>query len=236
MISLSNLQMISINGETILPVTLYGANRSAEVTSWHKKVMVDYLGIPVNYIECPFPSVSHGYCMNEVIRQTIDHPTARPTYYWWLDNDCILLRKGVLEMMYSIVYNKGTIYSQAWQSNHKVGPNGSIPHAYASQACLLFPSSLYDELGRPDMDHWNPRSDTAEELTYSVKLKGFTIALTYPSRSEEADTDLDQGCRYGLGNTYGPNLSYHCSQANNPRHEELFIAKCKEVLDGRFER
>lgn len=230
-----NLQYVQINGETILPITLYGNNRSQEVTNWHRRVMVDYLNIPINYLECPFPGVSHGDMMNRWINATMDNPSTRPTYYLWLDNDAIFLKHGVLELVYSMVVNKITVYGQAWQSNHKYGPNGSIPHAYASQACLMYPTELYEKLGRPDMDHWLSRSDTAEELTYHAKLKGYQVALIYPSHSEVADTPLDNGCRYGLGNTYGPNLMYHVSQQSNPCSEPLFIEKCKEVIAGKYE-
>lgn len=234
MISLSNLQMISINGETILPVTLYGANRSAEVTSWHKKVMVDYLGIPVNYIECPFPSVSHGYCMNEVIRQTIDHPTARPTYYLFMDNDAIFMRKGVLEMVYNTVYNKVTLFGHAWSSQHKLKPRGGN-HPYASQATICFASSLYDACGRPDMDHHNPRSDTAEELTYEVEEKGYILSLIYPSMCSEGGSPLSQTAQYGRGNIYGPNLMFHQSRADLPDHADSFIHVAQNVTRGFFE-
>lgn len=231
----NQLKRIEINGETILPIVLYGPNRAPEVTEWNKKVMVDYLGIPVNYLPAPFPQISHGACMNYVIANTIDNPTLRPDYYFWLDNDAVLMRHGVIERMYEFVKDKETIYGQAWQSNHKKGPTGLIPHAYASQACLIYSSDLYDKLGRPDMDHNVPRSDTAEELTYEAKLRGYTVSLIYPSSSVVADTPLDNGCHYGLGNVYGNNFSYHVSQQNNPRSAGLFIEKCREIIAGEFE-
>ncbi len=233
MITLSNLQLLSINGETILPVVLYGTNRSAEVTSWHRRVMVDHLGIPVNYIECPFPGVSHGAMMNEVIKQTIDNPV-RPTYYLFLDNDALFLRHGIIETIYSIVYNKVTLFGHSWNSQHKIKARGGN-HPYASQATMCFSSALYDACGRPDMDHHNPRSDTAEEFSFEVEQRGYILSLIYPSRFDVGGSPLSQTAEYGRGNVYGPNLFYHESRADLPGHEEKFVAMAKRVISGEFE-
>lgn len=199
--------------------------------------MVDHFGFPVNYVKCPFPAVSHGSMMNEVLRQTADLPNA-PTYYLWLDNDCVALRRESLMLAYQQVRDKMTIWGHLWLSNHKLGPNGTKWHCYPSQACLMFPRRMYLDLGRPSMDHWIPRSDTAEELAYEVKAKGYNVSLLYPSHSVLADTPGDNGIFYGLGNQYGPlnrPLWHHTSCAPNPRHVEVFTETCKMVLADRFE-
>lgn len=226
------IKHLNINGETVLPIVLYGENRSNSVLQYHQKVMEGYFGLPINYIKCPFPSFSHGFCMNQIINSTID--SVKPDYYWFLDNDAIILKDECISIMYNMVKNKMTVAGQIWQSNHKKGPNGMIPHPYISQAFIWFSRELFNKLGRPDCDHFIPRSDTAEEITYKAKEMGYCIAGFYPSHCEEANTDLDNGCRYGLGNTYGPDLMYHCSQAPHPKHESLFIAKCEEVLSGKY--
>lgn len=218
-------------------ITLFGLNRSADIMSWHKKVMVDHFKIPVNYIECPFPSVSHGQCMNHVLEATIDVCDSL-THYYWLDNDCVHLSHKTLHFVESKVQDGLTIFGHAWQSNHKTGPNGQIAHPYASQACLVFPKAIFSALGRPDMDHHNPRSDTSEELTYAAKAAGYNVSLLYPSHSVLADTPLDNGMQYGIGNTYGPlscPLWHHTSRTTDPRHEEVFIETCKMVLAGAFD-
>ena len=227
-----NLQIFTKNNETILPIVLFGENRDNEIVKYHKKVMVDFFNIPFNYIQCPFPAASHGYCMNEIINKTID--SIKPDYYWFCDNDSILLKEESIDIMYNFIKNKYTVAGQIWQSNHKKGPNGMISHPYISQAFILFSRILFDKLGRPDCDHWIERSDTAEEITYKAKEHGYIIAGVYPSHSYEANTDLDNGCKYGIGNTYGPNLMYHASQQNVPRSKDLFINKCMEVLNGKF--
>ena len=217
------------NGETVAHVTLFGANRDPRVREWHEKVMVDHWGIPVTYIQCPFPGASHGQCMNEVLRNTI-HSAEPPTYYWWWDNDAILLRHEGLDAALDAVRNKRTIWGQAWNSSHKFKARGGT-HPYASQACLCFSREVYMALGYPDCDHHNPRSDTAEELTYAAEEQGYTVALQWPSKSDGPYTvELGQTSCYGRSITYGPNLTYHETRADLPGHVERFVAKCKNVL------
>lgn len=236
---ITNLQFLNIEGETILPITLFGDNRNIEVTEWHRRVMTDHFKIPVNYVKCPFPNVSHGYCMNEILRQTVDMPNA-PDYYWFIDNDCIMLREESFKIAFKQVSDKMTIWGHAWNSSHKISPNYTVFHPYASQACLIFSRKIYNELGRPDMDHHNSRSDTAEELTYAAKSAGYNVCLLYPSFSVVLDTPLDHSLRaYGMGNTYGPlrrPLWHHTSSTTHPRHVEVFIETCRAVINGSFDR
>lgn len=223
--------------ETVLIVTLHGPNRHSEVLKWHRRVMVEHFGIAVNYIEAPFPAVSHGACLNQLMAQTVDGPSA-PDYYLILDMDCVALRAEALALAYQQARDKVTVWGAAWQSNHKQGPTGLIPHPYASQASLLFARDIYLALKRPDMDHWVPRSDTSEELTYEAKAAGYNLSLLYPSYSVVKDTPLDNGMGYGMGNTYGPltrPLWHHTSNVGNPRHVEVFVETCKLVVAGAFE-
>lgn len=228
------LQTFQRGGETIACITLYGDNRHPEVTQWHQRVMVEHFQIPVNYIKCPFPGVSHGACMNEVLRQTVDHPDA-PTFYWFLDNDALPLTASAIDIMYDKVKDRLTLWGQAWNSSHKVGPNGSVQHPYASQAYVCFARDLYVALGRPDCDHHNPRSDTAEELTYAVEEQGFTLSLMYPSWSATKTTPLSQSSSYGRGNIYGPGLTYHESRADLEGHVEAFTTVAQRIIGGLFE-
>lgn len=221
-------------GETILPVTLFGANRHPEVTEWQRRVMQGYHGLWVNQIECPFPGVSHGQMVNHVLNAVgaMDTP---PTYVWLLDNDCFALQRRAFDLMIQSVVNKVTVWGHAWSSSHKVGPNGSVQHAYASQACLCFPYALYRALGSPDCDHHNPRSDTCEELTYAAQMAGYQMSLLYPSHSVDPTVDLDNGCSYGHSIVYGPHLWYHETRADLPGHAERFVAMAKRVIAGEFE-
>lgn len=233
------MKLITINGETILPIVLYGSQNEPEYKEYHSKVMESKFGLEMNYVECPFPNVSHGQMMNEAIRQTIDS-SVKPDYYLWIDSDAIFMRRECLDLIYSFVSNKITLFGHAWQSNHKKGPNGMIPHPYASQATLCFSRELYNKLNRPDCDHWSDGTDefggdTAERITYEAEKRGYIISLIYPSHSVKYTTDLGNGCKFGQGNTYGDNLMYHVSRRDLPDSKELFVKKCQEVLDGKYE-
>ena len=233
-----NFKTLNINGETILIATIFGENYPLETVKYHKLVMQDYYNLPVNYISAPFPAINHGQAMDEVIRQSIN--TIKPDYYLFIDNDAIFLKKGCIELIYSIVSNKITVFGHAWQSNDRKGPNGSFQHAYAAPATLCFSTELYKKIDSPicaHMTHIIPemgRSDSGEEITYRAKELGFIVSLIYPSHSVLQNTDLDNGCRYGMGNTYGNNLMYHASQQCNPESKRYFVDKCKEVLSGKY--
>ena len=225
------------NGETVAHVTLHGSNRDPRVLEWHRRVMVDHWGIPVNYVECPFHlGVSHGHCMNELLRATVDLLDA-PIYVWLWDVDCILLRRDGLRHVIDTVKNRRTLWGTAWSSSHKAKPGGGKSHPYAGSPCVCFATDLYKTLGRPDCDHHNPRSDTIEELSYACEERGFTLALAYPSSSDEPYTvQLSQTCRYGRSIMYGvPPTFYHETRADLPGATERFIATCERLLRGEYE-
>lgn len=229
------LQTLSLpNGETVAFITLYGTNRHLLVTEWHRHVMVNHFGLPINYIEAPFHlGASHGQVMNEVLRQIMETPrAARPTYLWWIDNDCLFLRRRIVEDVIGIVQNKQTVWGQSWRNSHKVKPRPG-DHPYPSQACLCFATELYEALGKPDCDHHNARSDTAEEITYSAERLGFNVCLQWPTYSDTHTTELGQISSYGRGNIYRD--SYHESRADLAGHVEHFIQMAQRVIAGEFE-
>jgi len=233
------MNLLKIENETICPIVLYGVNRSGKVTQYHKKVMVDYFSLPINYIECPFPQVSHGWCMNQIINRTID--TLPFDYYWFLDNDAIILKKECIDLFYSLVKNKQGIASHIQNSNHKKikGQNHTI-HPYCSQAFLWFSKQIYNELDRPCMDHWSDGSDdsggdTAERLTIECKKRGKIVSILYPSHVIYPHSPIDAGLLFGRGNTFGNNLLYHQMRSDMPESENEFIQKCEEVLDGKYQ-
>ncbi len=230
-----NLQKYYIDGESIAFITLYGENRSSEVTEWHQKVMTEHFSLPINYIKVPFENgVSHGWAMNEVLKQTLDS-LERPTYYGFIDNDAFFLKKNAVSIIHSIVSNKLTLFGHGWNSQHKTKPRGGN-HPYASQATIFFASELYDVCGRPNMDHHNPRSDTAEEFTFEIENRGYILSLIYPSSCTHGGSPLSQTANYGRGNIYGPNLMFHQSRADLPDHVDGFVNVCKRVISGEFEK
>lgn len=237
-----NINFLTINNEKICPVTLYGANRSAKVTEYHKKVMVEKFEIPVNYVECPFPGVSHGQMMNYLTNKIIDE-IGDVDYFAFIDNDCIILKNQVIDIMYGLINHKLGIASHAqisWHKKNKI--TNSYLHPYASQAFLWFPVELFNKLGRPNLDHYSDNfdseeygGDTSELLSYATKNSGYIVSLLYPKSSISPENLLDSGSKFGRGNIFGPDLIYHQMRSDCPESELEFIKMCQEVLNGKFE-
>lgn len=198
----------------------HGKNRSPEVLEWNKKVF-QYFDIAVTYVEFDFNSISHGAALDYIIANSTE-----PVLLFF-ENDSIPLNVRTLRYVNNLVASHGVIFGQAQQSNHKI-VNGTAQHVYAGPGCLAFSRATWEALGRPSLDS-NERGDTAEELTWRAKESGMSVCLTYPSHVQVPNCDLDNGLKFGLGNTFS-NIFYHAMQQDNPLSQELFIAKCKEII------
>ncbi len=232
------LQLHKINGEDLLIVTLFGRNRGMAMVEKHREVM-KYLNLAVNYLEAPFPGISHGNAAQQVVNAAVD--IIKPTYIGLMDFDNLFLKREVIDIVYDSIKYKNAIWSCSTQSNHKKNRiTNSLQHSYASQASLFFATELYDKVGRPDLDHWSDGSDeyggdTCEKFTYAIQEKGYGLNLLYPSSSIEHLSDLDAGFKFGRGNFYGPQLVYHQMCNNDPRSEGEFLKVCDDVLAGKYE-
>ncbi|MFM9826070.1 hypothetical protein [Flavobacterium sp.] len=237
-----NLQLLNIDGKTILPIVLYGDNRAGrenKVLQYNHKVMAEKFGLPMNYLKMPFPGVSHGQCMNWIINQTID--SIKPDFYWFNDIDCIILKKQTVDIFFNLVKDKMGIAGHCQQSNHKKNKiTNSTIHCFPSQAFLWFSSEWYNKIGRPNMDHYSDESDdfggdTAELLAYKTKESGGIVSVIYPSHVIDPFSPVDSGLFFGRGNTFGNNLLYHQMRGDLEISEDEFINICKKVLAGEFE-
>lgn len=234
-----DLKTITYLGETILPVIFYGGNRSPEFLEWNKKV-IQHLDIPMNYVECGFPGISHGFAMDYFTMRTHD----KADYWLFMETDSIPLRKDFYQDLYWKVQNKRGIVSGAQQSNHKNSPNGDKNHPYAGPHCLMMPTSLHSKLGTPSFDHNNSRSDTAEEITYKCEELGYSVSLIWPSEVigfSEAECKTHgipiEHKKWKCGSFFcGPkttysDIYYHAYSQNVPSCLEHFIEKCKLILN-----
>lgn len=235
------LAVIYINGEKLIQVVFYGENRDSEITEWHKKVM-QHWGRPVNYVYFPFESgYQHGQGIDWFINQTYDYTD---NYIFW-DMDCIPLRKDYLEIAYDKIKDGETLYGQIQQSNHlKNIMDTDCNHPYIGACGMFLSKKLYEKLGKPSFTSDNKHWDTAELLTYKCEELGYTVAGIWPKKCEgmtddeciKVDTEIQYkkskvGCfKFGMGTTYG-NSQYHAMCQNVPRSKELFINKCKEILN-----
>lgn len=234
------MNCINYNGEKITPIVLYGTNRPESVFRMHQKVMVEYFGLAFNYFQCPFPGLSHGACMDQIIPEVIK--SENPDYIWVCDIDCIILKQKAVEVFYDLVKHKRGIASHVQNSNHKKNRlTESCLEPYCSQAFLWFPVAWYEKLNRPSMDHWSDGSDeyggdTAEKLTIETRKAGGFVNILYPSSVEIANSDIGSGLKFGMGNIFGEDLVAHAMQQNNPESEKWFVEICEKVLNGDFEK
>jgi hypothetical protein len=199
----------------------YGDNRPHDTLDAGFGVFEKF-GIPAQYVKFPFPALSHGQSLDHILHNTSF------SYYVFFENDSVPLKENIIQIIFDKIKDNRTIFGQAQQSNHKL-VNGTYQHVYAGPGCLAFSRQLWLELGSPSLDH-NERGDTAEELTWVAKEKGYNICLVYPSDVYEKNTDLDNGLKFGLGNTFG-DLFYHSMQQNNPKSTELFLTICQNIIN-----
>lgn len=228
------LKVIPKNGETILPVTFYGKNRNEEVLQYHKKVF-DFYNIPNNYIEFPFDQTGHGDAIQWFINQTIN---LNIDYWWFIDMDCIPLRSDFVDVLYSKICDKQSIFGPALATNHR----GFKDHIYAAAFCLSFSKKLYLDLGKPLMTDVIERSDNSQEISWDCQEKGKIISYMWPTHyhnltDEEMKAsgnpkyfNLGNYHKYGLGTSYGDNI-FHGFMQSVPRSAELFINKAKSILN-----
>ncbi len=236
------MNLLEINNEKILPIILYGDNRAGKdnaILDYHKKVMYEYFNLSLNYVICPFPVVSHGWCMDKIIEQTID--TLKPDHYWFCDIDCIILKKETIPLFYSLVSHRMGIAGHCQQSGHKKNKiTNSVIHCFPSQAFLWFSTDWYKKTGSPSMDHYSEETDdfggdTAELFAYKTKEAGGIVSIIYPSHVIDPFSPVDSGLFFGRGNTFGDNLLYHQMRGDLEISEGEFISKCEQVLNGEFE-
>lgn len=233
------MNTIEIGGERILPIVPFGGNRFPEYLEWNRKIF-KHFDIPMNYVECPFPGISHGGALDIIVDRFKDGVD----YWLFMETDSIPLRRDFIGELYQKVSDHKTVLGGAWQSNHKNSHNNSDKnHPYAGPHLLFLSKELYNNLGKPSFDHLNPRSDTAEEITYKAEELGYSVNLLWPreviglspEECKQLDVPLEHakskcGSFYsGPRTTYG-DIYYHSSAQNSPRSLELFIEKCKKAM------
>ncbi len=238
------LKVIPLNNEKICICVFYGENRDSDFLLYHKKVY-SHLKVPVNYVKCAFPGISHGAAIDSFIKSSIK----LVDYFIFTEIDCIPLFPDFIDFIYDKIRDKRTVFGLAHQSNHKIGPNGTIFHPYCGPSMHGISRELYLKLGNPIYDDFISRSDTSEEITYKVEELGFATYMVWPSNVEGMtemeciknnvdlvykESKLGNGQYFGMGTTYC-DLFYHSMCMNVPRSKELFVNECKKVLNRKYE-
>lgn len=236
----NKIQCINKNGENIVIACFYGSNRDQEVTQWHQKVF-NHFKIPINYVLCPFPGISHGQAIDLFIQNTINFVD----YYILLDNDMLYLKKDFVDIIYDKIKDKETLFGGSNQSNHLSNLLGTdYNHPYIGAAGMALSKELYLKLGCSSFDTDGKNSDTGERITYACERLGYSSCMMWPSdvvglteeECKEYGVALKHakskvGCFYfGLGTTYGNDFAFHAMCQNVPRSKKLFVDKCKQIL------
>jgi hypothetical protein len=232
------------DNETMSIVCFYGdGGRNDEEISRHRKVMemhkkvFEHYNIPINYIYHNFNYSGLGsildHYVGKILLQQVD-------YVIHIDIDCIPLRADFHKIIFEKIKDKKTIFGMAQQSNHIV-VNGQKNHVYCGSSGFAISSKLYKELGSPSFEYTD-RGDICEEITWLVEERGYNMCMVYPKHfyettKEEQEKcgvsqyyDLGVGHKWGLGGTFG-DLYFHATMQSVPRSSELFIDKCKQIIE-----
>lgn len=216
-----------INGETIFPFLVYGRNRSENILHWHQKVY-EHLDLPMNYFEFPFPAISHGAALNDILGNF----EVLPDYFLLTEMDCVPLVNNIFEIVYDKIKDKNTIFGHAQESNHIKKRDGTTNSPYAGPGFLSFSTELYQNLGRPTLDH-SDQYDCAENLTNECQRRGYNVCLSYPREVYLKNCKVGQNAEFGMGNNFG-GIIYHVMCQNHSESENLFVQKCQEIVrEGR---
>lgn len=202
--------------------TTYFPNLDPRFIEYQKKVF-DKFGIKLNQIENQ-PNLlgrgynSHGTFLTEISKnEDVD-------YLVFFDIDAIPLHPDFLQIVIDRTYGKKVILGIEQRTNHI--PN-SIP--YAGPSCFVISKETYNALGQP---HYNEtdRSDVAEELTHIAREKGIEVDMFKFEKCEIPLWDLSDGRKFGTASSY-EGLAFHNFESRNSEKIELFLNKCKEILN-----
>ena len=215
---------------------------------YNKKVF-NHFGINVNYVTS---GSRHGEILNTLSREeNVD-------YLCFVDVDAIPLSPNVLETLIGRIYNKNAIIGIEQTSNnhrHEADKLIALSHAiergeniskhispanndknltnheetYAGPAFFLIAKETYKTLGEPSYLE-TYRSDCGEELSYVAREKGFEVKYIHFSHCVQPKWHLKENIKFGIGSSY-EDLVYHNFQSRASTSLDMFIEKCKEVLN-----
>lgn len=202
--------------------TIYFPNSNPDFVNAHKSVM-DHFGININYHEI---AMRHGAWMDSVIRNSTADIVG------FMDIDCIPLTKNAVNELIKFVGVNKSIAGAAQATNH-IPP---MSHVFVAPCCFFIWRPLYEELGSPSFME-TPRSDVCEELCYIAEDNGVRMKALYPTfferEPQEGAWRMHNYGLYGVGTVF-QNKFYHLYQSRMQSNVDLFIQRCKEVIDGTF--
>ena len=202
--------------------TLYFPNSNPEFIEAAKSVHQKF-DLVINYHE---HAVRHGAWMDHVINESTADVVG------FLDIDCIPLTANAVKDMIKFVAKNKSIAGCAQATNH-IPP---MSHIFVAPCCFFIWRPLWEAIGRPSFTETN-RSDVCQEVCYVAEANGVRMKALYPSfferEPEEGVWRLHNYGLYGVGTTF-QNQFYHLYQSRFQSNVDLFIQRCKEVVDGTF--
>lgn len=202
--------------------TLYFPNSNQEFVDAHKSVM-KHFDVKVNYHEM---QMHHGMWMDSVIQYS------NADVVGFLDIDCIPLTANAVNDIVKFVAQNKTIAGGAQATNH-IPP---MSHIFIAPSCFFIWKPLWQALGNPSFIETS-RSDVCEEVCYMAEANGVRMKALYPTyferEPEEGAWRLHNYGLYGVGTVFGDQF-YHLYQSRFKTNVDLFIQRCKEVVDGTF--
>lgn len=202
--------------------SLHWDNVNGEMLKSHKEVM-KHFNIPMTYHDI---NMNHGEWMEQIIKHT------NADVIVILEPDCIPLDINKFISWINFAYQKQTFVGIAQVSNH-IAP---YSHIYAAPGFYVMAKQAYLKLGQPSFRE-NHRSDTAEEICYIAETQRLQYRALMPICFDRAPTEgvwpLSCLGYYGIGTVF-ENTVYHLYQSRKAENIELFIQRCKQVINGQF--
>jgi hypothetical protein len=202
--------------------SLHWDNVDKDMLAAHKRVM-EFFNIPMNYHN--LDGFNHGSWMEWVINKSVSDVIV------FMEPDCIPLDKKIFEYIKYANRNE-TFVGIAQVSNH-IPPRS---HIYAAPGFYAISKKAYEKLGRPPFSE-TLRSDTAEEICYVAEQRGMKYRALMPTYFEKPSSEglwpLSNLGYYGIGTVFD-NTIYHLYQSRMAENIEMFVKRCDEVINGRF--
>lgn len=201
---------------------LYWNNINKDMLYWHKEVM-NFFNLKVNYHN--LNEVNPGNWMHSVLKVSVSDVVM------FFEPDCIPLNNNYLTYA-TYSYLNDSFVGIGQVSNH-IPPKS---HIYAGPGFYCMSKKAFNILGEPKFSE-TYRSDVAEEVSYKAESIGLRYRALLPNYFEKEPREglwsLSNLGYYGIGTVYD-NSIYHLFQARFAQNIELFIERCKNVLDSTF--
>lgn len=202
--------------------TFYYPGSNEMFVNAHKEVM-KHFNIPVNYYE---KQIHHAEFMEEIIR------TSDADVVGFLDIDCIpLTSTSVSELVKYVAKNK-SIAGNVQATNHLY----PMSHLFVAPSCFFIWKKLYDAIGKPTFYPTN-QTDVAQYVCHVAEQHGVRAKALFPTHFEDEPEEgvwwLHNYGLYGIGTVFDGKF-YHLFQSRFEKNVEMFISRCKQVIDGTF--